>query len=203
MAFLSTLFRHIKYGDPVIVVSGLPRSGTSMLMKMLESGGLTVWTDSQRQADDDNPKGYFELERVKTLDKGVDKSWVRESRGKVLKVISFLLKDLPSDNFYKVIFVRRNLDEVLASQNKMLVNRGETKDAASDEKMKQNYETHLRKTDYFLKHEKNFEVLYLDHRQIIENGPEQARKISAFLGGSLNVDAMAQAVDPALYRNRA
>lgn len=203
MAFFSDLFRRFKYGDPVIVVSGLPRSGTSMLMKMLESGGLSVWTDSQRKADDDNPKGYFELERVKTLDKGVDKSWVGESRGKVLKVISFLLKDLPSDNFYKVIFVRRNLDEVLASQNKMLVNRGETQDAASDEKMKQNYETHLRKTDYFLKHEKNFEVLYLDHRQIIENGPEQARKISAFLGGSLNMDAMAQAVDPALYRNRA
>lgn len=197
-----SFFKRLKYKQPVIVVSGLPRSGTSMLMRMLESGGLSVWTDSLRAADDDNPKGYFELERVKTLDKGGDKIWVREARGKVFKVISFLLKDLPPDNFYKVIFIRRDLDEVLASQNKMLVNRGESTDATSDEKMKQNYETHLRKTQYFLKNEKNFDVLYVDHRAIVQDGPSQARLINEFLGGVLNEKAMAQAVDPSLYRNR-
>jgi len=173
-----------------------------MLMRMLETGGMPVWTDSIRTADEDNPKGYFELEKIKTLDKTRDKAWVAEARGKVIKVISFLLKDLPPQNFYKVIFVQRQLDEVLASQNKMLVHRGESGDAISDEKMKQNYEAHLRKVDYFLKHEKNFEVLYVEHRQVVQAPMEQANRINAFLGNRLNAEAMAGAVDASLYRNR-
>lgn len=200
--FLSSFLRRMKYGEPITVVSGLPRSGTSMLMRMLESGGMQIWTDSIRTADEDNPKGYFELEKIKTLDKEGDKSWVAEARGKVIKVISFLLKDLPPQNFYKVIFVQRQLDEVLASQNKMLIRRGETPDAIDDEKMKQNYQSHLRKLDYFLKHERNFEVLYADHREILKQPLEAAKKINTFLGNHLNAEAMAQAVDPNLYRNR-
>ena len=126
----------------VTLVSGLPRSGTSMMMKMLEAGGLTVMTDAIRQADIDNPKGYYEYERVKNLEKETDKSYVREARGKVLKVISFLLKDLPEDNYYRVIFMRRHLDEVIASQNKMLDRRGE--DAIQDrETMAEAYRNHL------------------------------------------------------------
>ena len=120
MGLLNGFFRKQKYGEPVVVVSGLPRSGTSMMMKMLEAGGLAVQTDDLREADVDNPKGYYEDERVKDLEKMDDKSWIQESRGKVLKVISFLLKDLPEDNYYKVIFMRRNLEEIMASQNKMI-----------------------------------------------------------------------------------
>ena len=119
-------------GDPIIVVSGLPRSGTSMLMKMLDAGGMEIMTDSERVADIDNPKGYFEYERVKNLEKETDKSYVREGRGKVLKVISFLIKDLPDDNDYRVIFMRRDLDEVLASQNKMIQRLG-TEDSTAAE----------------------------------------------------------------------
>ena len=101
--FLKRAFRR-QQGEPIVIVSGLPRSGTSMLMKMLDAGGMEIMTDSERLADIDNPKGYFEYERVKDLEKESDKSYVREGRGKVLKVISFLIKDLPDNNDYRVIF---------------------------------------------------------------------------------------------------
>ena len=141
-SFFSDLLRRRKYGEPVIIVSGLPRSGTSMMMKMLEAGGVSIMTDAIRQADVDNPKGYYEYERVKHLEKETDKSYVREARGKALKVISFLLKDLPDDNYYRVIFMRRDLDEVIASQNKMLDRRGE-ESIEERETMAEAYRNHL------------------------------------------------------------
>ena len=111
-------------GEPIVVVSGLPRSGTSMMMKMLEAGGIPPVTDELRTADDDNPKGYYEFERVKQMDKG-DTAWVADAQGKVVKVISALLKHLPSSHNYQVIFLRRHMSEILASQRKMLIRRGE------------------------------------------------------------------------------
>src|SRR5262245_6505245 len=113
-------FERRRYGEPVAVVSGLPRSGTSMMMKMLEAGGLTPYTDGERSADIDNPEGYYEFERVKDLERDPDKSWVRGARGKALKVISFLLRHLPGENRYRIVYMRRHLDEVLKSQDKML-----------------------------------------------------------------------------------
>ena len=111
----------------ITVVSGLPRSGTSMMMKMLEAGGIPPVTDELRTADEDNPKGYYEFERVKAMDQG-DTSWVVGARGKVVKVISALLKHLPPGEQYRVVFVRRNMPEILASQRKMLIHRGEDPD---------------------------------------------------------------------------
>ena len=119
------LVRRLRYGPPIVVVSGLPRSGTSMAMKMLEAGGLAVVTDNVRAADDDNPRGYYEDERVKDLARDANRAWLRDARGKAIKIISFLLKDLPPDNNYKVLFMERDLGEVLASQQKMLDHRGE------------------------------------------------------------------------------
>src|SRR6185295_15833711 len=107
LAAVQRLLRRFRYGKPIVVVSGLPRSGTSMAMKMLEAGGLPVVTDGRRSADEDNPRGYYEDERVKDLYREGDKTWVRESRGKAIKVISFLLKSLPPDNNYKVLFMHR------------------------------------------------------------------------------------------------
>src|SRR5262245_65195845 len=139
---LREFLRRRRYGEAVVIVSGLPRSGTSMMMKMLEAGGVPIMTDAIRTADVDNPKGYYEYERVKELEKETDKSYVREGRGKALKVISFLLKDLPDDNYYRVIFMRRDLDEVIASQNKMLDRRKE--EAIDDhETMAEAYRHHL------------------------------------------------------------
>ncbi|HXV75690.1 MAG TPA: hypothetical protein VD788_05165, partial [Candidatus Polarisedimenticolaceae bacterium] len=143
------LARHL--GEPVIVVSGLPRSGTSMMMNMLTAAELEVVSDRVRVADEDNPKGYFEDERVKDLERNPDRAWLRDCRGKVVKIVSFLLKDLPDDNRYKVIFMRRDLGEVIASQNKMLERRNEERgsgDMNEDEKMIRLYETHLRKIDF-------------------------------------------------------
>ena len=117
--------RRRKYGTPVYVVSGLPRSGTSMMMRMLEAGGIAPFTDGERTPDVDNPEGYYEYERVKDLEKDADTSWVRQARGKALKVISLLLRSLPDDNAYRVIYMRRHLDEILRSQDKMLDRLGE------------------------------------------------------------------------------
>ena len=106
--------------DPIIVVSGLPRSGTSMMMGMLEAGGLELVVDGIRAADEDNPRGYYELERVKDLAKAEDKSWLITLQGKGVKVISLLLQHLPEAYNYKIIFMRRSIAEVLDSQSKML-----------------------------------------------------------------------------------
>ncbi len=194
--------KKMKYGKPIIVVSGLPRSGTSMLMKMLEAGGVAIASDGIRTADDDNPKGYYELERIKELDKGQDKAWVKDLRGKAVKAISFLLKDLPGENRYKVVFVQRDLTEVMASQNKMLEHRGVPVDPENDGKMTRNFENHLSKVKDALSRDDKFEVLYLNHREIIHQPQAAAAQINEFLGGQLDEKRMAGVVDGSLYRNR-
>ncbi|MBI3737368.1 sulfotransferase domain-containing protein [Candidatus Sumerlaeota bacterium] len=202
-SFLRQLLCKLRYGQPVIIVSGLPRSGTSMMMKMLEAGGLKPVTDGQRSADEDNPKGYYEFEQVKTLDKPGDKSWLGQYRGRVIKIISFLLKDLPLDLNYSVIFMKRNIEEILASQNKMLHRRGETgPEGVDDRKMAKNYEAHLRKTDYLMRTTPNFKTLYIDYKEALENPTETARRIGAFLGRELDLARMAETTDKQLYRNR-
>jgi hypothetical protein len=199
---IGDFLRRRRYGEPIVIVSGLPRSGTSMMMKMLEAGGLTVMTDAIRQADVDNPKGYYEYERVKNLEKETDKSYVREARGKVLKVISFLLKDLPDDNFYRVIFMRRHLDEVIASQNKMLDRRGE--DSIEDrETMAEAYRNHLAAVKILVRKRPNLEMLEFRYDEAVKNPREAARAVNAFLGGKLDEAAMSGVIDGELYRNRA
>lgn len=200
MSFFKKLFGS-KEKPVVYVVSGLPRSGTSMMMKMLEAGGIPPMIDEIREADGDNPKGYYEFERVKQLDKG-DTSWVAEAVEKVVKVISALLKNLPSDYQYKVIFVRRNMDEILASQRKMLVNRGEASDKMNDEQMAGLFEKHLAATDNWLQAQDNFQVLNVHYGDILADPMTQAQKINVFIGGQLDVMTMAGQVDPELYRNK-
>lgn len=196
------LVRRTRFGAPIVIVSGLPRSGTSMAMKMLEGGGMEVVADGLREADGDNPKGYFELERVKELDKGGDKSWLQEARGKSLKVISFLLEHLPEDINAQVIFMRRHLDEVLASQAKMLANRGETNDIP-DDKMKMLYERHVRKVEYFMDNHPGIEWIDIQYDVVVNNPRPAAEDMNEFLGGKLDVEKMVAAVDRSLYRNRA
>ncbi len=203
MSLVRDLWLRARWGNPIVVVSGLPRSGTSMMMKMLLAAGLEIVTDEIRAADEDNPKGYFELERVKDLDKSGDKTWLKAHRGKVVKVISFLLKDLPDDNAYKVVFMRRSLDEVVASQNKMLVRRGEPTDPASDAEMIERYRTHLRRTEALIGGRKNFRWLDVSYNEILGDPRGPAERVARFLGGRLSVDRMVEAVDASLYRNRA
>jgi len=191
----------MKYGSPVILVSGLPRSGTSMAMKMLDAGGLSVIQDGIRVADEDNPKGYFEDARIKDLANMEDKSWFRDLRGRVIKVVSSLIQYLPDDNFYRVVFVRRNLHEVLASQQKML-DRREENNQTEDEAMLKMYEQHLEKVQFQLRFREYFDVLYLNYRDVLTDPQREAERMNDFFGGRLDVDAMTAVVDPNLYRNR-
>jgi hypothetical protein len=191
-----------RLGPPVVVVSGLPRSGTSMMMAMLRAGGMALVTDAARAADEDNPRGYHEDERVKALDTTQDKSWLRDCRGKAVKIISFLLKDLPDDCYYKVIFMQRDLEEVVASQNKMLARRGEQADGSDDSRMMRNYRSHVRKVEALVGDRPNLEWLEVRHREVLDDPARQARRVARFVGGRLDLAAMAAAVDRQLYRNR-
>ncbi|RMD50647.1 MAG: sulfotransferase family protein [Candidatus Thermofonsia bacterium] len=202
MGFLKNLFKSTKTKPVVYIVSGLPRSGTSMMMKMLEAGGIPPVTDAIREADPDNPKGYYEFERVKQMDKG-DVAWLKEAQGKVVKVISALLKHLPADYQYKVVFMRRNMPEILASQRKMLTRRGENADAMDDEKMAALFEKHLTQIEAWLAEQPNFETLYVHYSDVLADPKAQVDRVAAFLGGNLNIQAMGEVVDPNLYRNRA
>jgi hypothetical protein len=189
-------------GEPLIVVSGLPRSGTSMLMKMLEAGGVAIWSDHGRGADIDNPKGYFELERIKHLEKETDKSYLREGRGKAVKAISFLIKDLPDDNDYRVIFMRRDLDEVIASQEKMIARLDQGDTSADPEALKEAYRNDIVRARLLCKKRPNFELIEVSYRAAIEDPAGACRKVNEFLGGHLDEAAMRDAIDAALYRNR-
>ncbi len=173
-----------------------------MMMKMLEAGGLTPLIDNIRKADGDNPKGYYEFEKVKRLDKNENKSWLYDAKGKVIKVISQLLMSLPEQHFYKVIFIKRKMQEILASQKLMLTRRGAPAENISDEEMGKLFEKHLDKIESWLEKQPNFEVLYVTYHEIINNSLEYSEKINFFLGGSLNIESMVKAVDNTLYRQR-
>lgn len=185
--------------DPeIIVVSGLPRSGTSLMMQMLHGGGLEAVTDHVRTADTDNPRGYFEFERVKKIKE--DKAWLPDARGKVVKMISQLLFDLPPTERYRVVFMRRDLTETLVSQEKMLERRN--REAAPRDEVERAFVRHLEKVRAWLAGQPNFAVLYVDYSELVANPERESQRISEFLGGQVNPQAMAAAVDPALYRNR-
>ncbi len=186
----------------VTVVSGLPRSGTSMMMKMLDAGGIPPIIDNIRTADEDNPKGYYEFERVKALDKG-DTAWVADAVGKSVKVISALLRHLPSHFEYRVIFMRRRLEESIESQKKMLLRRGEDPNKVSDEEVLSLLRKHLDMVDQWLARQPNIRTLDVQYHEMIAHPAEGAARLNAFLGGDLDHQAMARVVDETLYRNRA
>lgn len=186
--------------ETITIVSGLPRSGTSMMMKMLEAGGLEALTDNIRGADEDNPKGYFEFERVKQIEN--DKAWLEDARGRVVKLISALLKHLPHSYSYKVIFMRRAMPEILASQRQMLIRRGEPADAVPDDKMAAMFEKHVAQVESWLAAQPNIQTLYVSYNEVIQDPQSHAELVNKFLGHTLKVDAMVGVADAALYRQR-
>lgn len=187
--------------DHIIVVSGLPRSGTSMMMKMLEAGGLPILTDNLREADANNPKGYYEFERVKELPNG-DYGWIPEAGGKVVKIVTGLIMHLPPDARYKVIFMQRAMKEVLSSQKKMLGRLGKEDDKVEDEKMKKIYQEHLKQVNAWIAKQPNIEVLYVNYNTMLGSPLESLQKVNEFLGGDMDVTVMAGVVDKELYRER-
>jgi hypothetical protein len=185
----------------VTVVSGLPRSGTSMMMKMLDEGGLPPLTDGIRTADKDNPKGYYEFERVKKLVDG-DIAWVPEAQGKAVKVIAALVQYLPPDHVYKMIFMQRNMDEILSSQRQMLVRRGEPTDTVDDGELATLFRKHLDQVTAWIALQPNIDVLYVNYNQVLADPSGYAQEINQFLGNTLDAGKMAQVIDPNLYRQR-
>jgi broad-specificity NMP kinase len=189
------------FSQPVWIVSGLPRSGTSLMMMMLESAGIPPLTDHQRSADNDNPRGYYEFERVKKLRQG-DKEWLQQAQGKVVKVISALLAYLPQDYHYQVLFMQRALPEILASQKKMLINRGEDPEKINDEEIAQSFKSHLAQVVDWLSNQTNFSTYYVDYNRLLKESEPEVHYINQFLGGKLDESRMLAAIDPNLYRQR-
>lgn len=188
--------------DPtfVTVVSGLPRSGTSMLMRMLEAGGMPVVIDHDRKPDADNPNGYYEFEPVKAMKSDV--SWLRDAHGKALKAIYLLLYDLPSEFHYRIVFLRRNIAEVIASQDTMLRRSGATTGGVEKQTLARNFQRHLQQVDIWLRRQPNMKALYVDYGATVRDPVASAKRISDFLGGNLDAVKMAATVDAGLYRNR-
>ena len=187
-------------GEHITVVSGLPRSGTSMLMKMLDAAGLEPIIDGIRAADSDNPGGYYELEKVKKI--GEDTSWLADARGKVVKVISQLLRDLPSQFHYKVLFAHREMAEILASQRVMLGRRGQPTDTVDDVKMAALFQSHLDDIKAWMDVQPHIEAIHLHYGEIIADPQGQSRHIAAFVDAGLDAERMARVVDDNLYRQR-
>jgi hypothetical protein len=199
--WLKSLFG-VKATRPVItIVSGLPRSGTSMMMRMLEAGGLPPLTDNRRTADMDNPQGYYEFERVKQLPHG-DTAWLATAPGHAVKVISALLQHLPATYNYNVIFIERHMAEVLASQRKMLDHRNEVTEAADDAAMFALFQKHLQSIRHWLAQQPNFQVLYIHYSDLLREPAVQSAQVNQFLGEELDVPKMATVIDSNLYRNR-
>ncbi len=172
-----------------------------MMMQMLEAGGVEPMTDGIRTADESNPKGYYELERVKDLEDGVDALWLLDARGRAVKIIAFLVRHLPETFNYKVILMHRRLDEVLASQTKMLASLGETSDT-DDPRMRKLFADNLARTKSLLAYRPCFDVLHVKYSAVIKDGRKHADELNRFLGGRLDTEAMASVVNPKLYRNR-
>ena len=187
---------------PVHIVSGLPRSGTSLMMAMLQAGGLERLTDNARGPDRENPRGYFELEAVKGLRRGQQAPWLERAPGKGVKVISRLLYGLPACCDYNVILMRRPIGEVLASQRQMVLARGGAVDAGQEASLAQVFGDHLAEVEAWMAVNNNMRSLAVDYPDVVSRPVEQASRVADFLQLPMEVEAMAATVDPALHRQR-
>jgi hypothetical protein len=182
------------------IVSGLPRCGTSLMMQMIDAGGLPALTDNVRAVDEDNPRGYFELEAVKRTKK--DPSWLDQAAGRVVKMVHLLLYDLPPDRAYRIVFMKRDLAEAVRSQSIMLRRRGAEGADLTDEQLIKAFEGQLHKIERWLQEQPNFEVLYVSYNRLMAEPAPVAAAVNRFLGGGLDEEQMLRHVDPALYRQR-
>lgn len=187
--------------EPIIIVSGLPRSGTSMMMKILAEGGLSIVTDELRTADEDNPNGYYELESVKQLSAG-NAEWLSNAGGKVVKVISALLEHLPTQYSYQIIFMEREIKEILASQRKMLARRNEITQI-DDAEMEAQFRKHLSVVKPWLARQPNMDVIYVSYNALISDPEPICRRVVEFVHAPLEINRMLSVPKGELYRNRA
>ena len=191
---------HISKRKVITIVSGLPRSGTSMMMSMLESGGIPILTDNIRKADEDNLKGYFEFEQVKQIEE--DQSWIPRAEGKAVKLISALIKHLPPEYHYKIIFMRRRIEEILASQKRMLERRGEPTDTVPDDLMAQLFENHIQEVLMWMHSQPNIDYIEFNYNDALQNPEKNIKRVVDFLDCALDDSKMLKVIEPRLYRQR-
>lgn len=184
----------------ITIVSGLPRSGTSLMMQMLAAGGVPILSDGERVPDADNPRGYCEWERIKKLPQ--DPVCIAEAEGKAVKVISQLLFALPADREYRIVFMERPLEEVVASQAEMIRRRGTSGAAVPQAALIAGLRAHLNQVNAGLVQRRELLVHRQEYHQVLRDPLGSSENIQSFLGLSLNTQAMARQVDPSLYRNR-
>jgi predicted AlkP superfamily phosphohydrolase/phosphomutase/tetratricopeptide (TPR) repeat protein len=184
----------------ITIVSGLPRSGTSMMMQMLGAGGLEILTDYARESDNNNPRGYWEYNKVKNL--ASDNSWIHEGQGKVIKIIAFLLQYLPADYRYKVIFMEREMQEVIQSQQIMLGRKVDVEKKVYPLALAETFAKQLEKTRSWINNHPQFDVLNINYETAINQPMDVAESLSSFLEVDLDIESMIRSVDPSLYRNK-
>ena len=189
-----------KSKESIVIVSGLPRSGTSLVMQMLEKGGMEIYTDNKRKPDENNPKGYYEHENVKNII--YNKTWIKDIGNKAVKIISHLLFHLPATYSYKIIFVQRDMDEIIFSQHKMLVSMGKARKGDYPGHLEISFRKNIYQIKEWFKDNPNIETLFLNYKDIINSPLHKANRICDFISLDLDVKKMVSTVDKKLYRNR-
>ncbi len=186
--------------DEITVVTGLPRSGTSMAMGMLHAAGVPLLVDAHRPADASNPRGYFEYAPVKATRR--EAAWVASARGRAVKVIHALVPHLPEAERYRVVWMQRDLDEVLRSQERMLERQGQQPEVGDRALLRTAYARQLDELRVWLGRRSTASVLELDHALVLGRPDEAAHQLARFVGRPAQAGAMARAVDASLYRER-
>ncbi|MFP6608385.1 MAG: sulfotransferase family protein [Myxococcota bacterium] len=186
--------------DFVTVVSGVPRSGTSLMMQMLAAGGLPLLVDEQRPPDEDNPHGYFEYAPVKASARDV--AWWGGAAGRAVKVVHALLRHLPESGELRIVLMDRDLGEVLRSQRAMLERAGGASEAEDEMALARVFEAQLDEARAWAVARPRTALLPVAHRRLIESPAEVVSRIQVFLGGGLDGSAMVACVDPDLVRSR-
>ncbi len=186
--------------NTIIIVSGLPRSGTSLMMQILHAAGIPVLTDERRKPDENNPRGYFEFEPVKKIKQNTE--WLKQAKGKAVKIISYLLPYLPSGLEYQIIFMNRDLDEVIESQNKMLRSLGKPTGKLETLRLTQHFETHLKEIHRWLNRQPNIRYIDVDYRELLRSPMLVLEKTETFLGIPLAIQSAVEVIDPNLYRTK-
>ena len=184
----------------IIVVSGLPRSGTSLMVQMLQAAGIPLLIDDHRPSDENNPKGYFEFEPVKSL--ATDASWLPLAEGKAVKIISHLLPHLPDHFQYKIIFMNRDLEEIIRSQNKMLDRFGKTKGKLSEAQLVERYALHLHQIHQWLKQQPNISFADISFNNLIQSPQDEWQKVQDLLNIDASLHQIMPIIDPQLYRTK-
>ena len=185
----------------ITVVSGLPRSGTSLMMQLLAAAGRETLSDAKRAADEDNPLGYFEFE--KTLGLAKDVSWLPQARGKVVKIVAQLVPFLPPNEQYQVIFMQRELTEVIASQKAMLARRGVNGASIEEAELATTYTAQIERVVRHLEGRPEFRTLLVDFGELLADPVAAAERVANFVGVPFDCAAAVRSVRPELRRQKA